>query len=65
MKRIEVIHLTPEYFEKSLKLYEERPDKEWGLVDCFSFVVMKENNLCAALTVDQHYVQAGYRILPF
>jgi predicted nucleic acid-binding protein len=65
IKHMEIIHLTPKYFDKSLELYEKRSDKEWGMVDCFSFVVMKEYNLYAALTVDHHFNQAGYKILPF
>lgn len=63
--RVQVIHLTPEYFEKALQLYEQRSDKEWGMVDCFSFVVMKELNLQDCLTVDHHFSQAGFTILPF
>ena len=62
---ITVIKLKDEYFDKALKLYEKRPDKEWGLVDCFSFVVMKEFKLKAALTMDRHFRQAGFHILPF
>ena len=65
MQRLEVIHLSPEYFEEALKLYEERPDKEWGMVDCFSFVVMEKYNIKAALAVDKHFMQAGFRIIPF
>ena len=63
--QIEIIHLNPQYFEKALKLFEKRDDKTWGMVDCFSFVVMKEFKLKAALTTDHHFEQAGFKILPF
>ena len=38
---VDVIRLTPELFDESLRLYKKHQDKSWGLVDCFSFVVMK------------------------
>ena len=37
-----------------------RMDKEWGLTDCVSFVVMQERNLTQALTTDRHFSQAGF-----
>lgn len=64
MKRMEIINLTPEYFEDALKLYEERPDKEWGMVDCFSFVVMNKFSVETAFTLDKYFRQAGFNVLP-
>ena len=61
MFKLFILH---QYFEKALKLYEQRTDKEWGMVDCFSFVVMKKLRLKYVLTTDHHFVQAGFRILP-
>ena len=46
-----------------MQLYRERPDKEWGLTDCISFVVMQERGISAALTADEHFQQAGFRAL--
>ena len=37
---VEVIRLTPEIFDRAFELYKTRPDKEWGLVDCVSFIVI-------------------------
>ena len=50
-------------FRQSLRLFAERPDKEWSLVDCISILVMKERRLQEALTTDHHFVQAGFRAL--
>lgn len=50
-------------FLEGLGLYEQRPDKAWGLTDCVSFVVMQRRTLNDALTADAHFEQAGYRIL--
>lgn len=47
---------------KAVRLYGERPDKEWGLTDCLSFVVMTERNIGKALTLDRHFEQAGFTI---
>ncbi len=43
-----------------IALFEDRPDKEWSLTDCISFVVMKEHRITDAFTLDHHFVQAGY-----
>ncbi len=44
-------------------LFERRIDKEWGLTDCYSFVVMKKFDIKQALTTDKHLEQAGFEIL--
>ncbi len=58
-----VIALNDEICDKAFELFRSRPDKEWGLVDCISFVVMREREIEAALTADEHYIQAGFRAL--
>ena len=50
-------------FARGLDLYRERQDKDWSLTDCISFVVMKDERIDEALTVDVHFVQAGFRAL--
>lgn len=50
-------------FDQGLALYADRPDKEWSLTDCISFVVMREQGLSEALTGDRHFEQAGFRAL--
>lgn len=58
-----VIAADPLLFDRGIALYLARPDKDWSLTDCISFVVMTEHNLTDALTADKHYEQAGYRAL--
>jgi predicted nucleic acid-binding protein len=48
-------------FTRALDLYSSRPDKDWSLTDCMSFVVMKDQGLERALTADLHFVQAGFQ----
>lgn len=49
--------------EAAVTLYMRRPDKEWGLTDCLSFVVMGGEGLGDALTADHHFEQAGFTAL--
>ena len=57
---IEIIHVDPTLERESWRLWETRPDKDWGLVDCSSFVVMQRRGLVEALTSDHHFEQAGF-----
>jgi predicted nucleic acid-binding protein len=61
--RIEVVPLTEELYARAAALYEQHTDKEWGLTDCVSFVVMRERGIQEALTTDTHFRQAGLRAL--
>ncbi|MGI9182371.1 MAG: type II toxin-antitoxin system VapC family toxin [Longimicrobiaceae bacterium] len=60
---VEIVHLTPQLFEQAFPLYRSHQDKEWGLVDCISFAVMREAGITEALTFDRHFVQAGFQVL--
>ncbi len=60
---VRIIPATSKLFWQGLSLYENRNDKDWGLIDCISFVVMEENNITDALTTDDHFRQAGFRAL--
>ncbi|MGH2584369.1 MAG: type II toxin-antitoxin system VapC family toxin [Dehalococcoidia bacterium] len=60
---VEIVHLDPELFARAVELYSTRPDKEWGLIDCVSFIVMQDRGITEALAADQHFIQAGFRAL--
>ena len=60
---VEVVPLFEALFHRGFELYRQRPDKEGGLTDCISFVVMQERGIMAALTADNHFKQAGFLIL--
>ena len=61
-RHTKVVSFDSEGMEKALAMYKERPDKAWGLVDCFSFLVMKEGRLKVALCFDEHFRQAGFEV---
>ena len=60
---VEVVPLSDQLFDLAVKLFSSRLDKEWGLTDCLSFVVMKERGIHQALTTDEHFQQAGFKVL--
>ncbi len=60
LSSFEIIPTNAELFENALRLYRERPDKEWSLTDCTSFVVMRERGINLAFTSDKHFEQAGF-----
>ena len=57
---VEIVPKTDEQFLAALTFYSQRPDKEWSLVDCASFLIMQERNLREALAHDEHFQQAGF-----
>ena len=57
---VETISITDELYDSAFRLYRERPDKDWGMTDCISFIVMRDHNLMQALTTDEHFEQAGF-----
>jgi uncharacterized protein len=58
-----LVPANTETFERGIDFYHARPDKEWSLTDCISFVVMSEERLSEALTGDHHFEQAGFKAL--
>jgi predicted nucleic acid-binding protein len=59
----EIIPASAELFQRGVALFRARPDKEWSLTDCISFVVMAERGISEALTGDRHFEQAGFKVL--
>jgi predicted nucleic acid-binding protein len=56
----EIIPITEPLLQDALDLYRSRGDKEWGLTDCISFVLMRQRGLTEALAADAHFNQAGF-----
>jgi predicted nucleic acid-binding protein len=57
---VEIVHIDPALDTEAWNLLRARPDKEWSLVDCASFVVMQHRGNSEALTTDHHFEQAGF-----
>ena len=60
---VEILSINSDLFSTAFNFYSSRIDKEWGLTDCISFVVMKKQKLTDALTADHHFEQAGFKAL--
>jgi hypothetical protein len=60
---VTIIPPSEELFEAGLDLFARRPDKDWSLTDCISFVVMERHGLTEVLTADHHFEQAGFKMM--
>jgi len=58
-----IIDADTTLMDRAIDLFQQRPDKEWSLTDCASFIVMSDNGLFDSLTGDHHFEQAGFRAL--
>jgi len=57
---VDIIHIDKDKDDEAWILLASREDKEWSLVDCSSFIIMKERGMLEALTNDVHFEQAGF-----
>jgi len=57
------IFVDEHLFSRGWQLMANRPDKDWELTDCISFVVMQDRGITTAFTTDRHFEQAGFRAL--
>lgn len=57
---LQIIPISQALFANGWQLYSQRHDKEWGLTDCISFVVMTQEQITIAFTSDHHFQQAGF-----
>jgi len=60
---VTVFRVDLEALANALDLFTSHDDKEWSLVDCLSFGVMRATGTTQALTADHHFEQAGFRAL--
>jgi hypothetical protein len=61
--RASLVRVEHELLIRALGLYEQRGDKDWGLVDCASILVMQDHSIREAFTHDKHFKQAGFQCL--
>ena len=58
--RVKIIPADTRLFQRGVDFFAQRPDKEWSLTDCLSFLAMREEGITQALTGDRHFEQAGF-----
>ncbi len=59
-----VVQCSSSLFQRGLIFHAKHRDKSWGVTDCTSFIVMREERVREAATFDAHFSQAGFRVLP-
>ncbi len=57
---LEVVSINQSLLDAGWQLYSQRLDKDWGLTDCISFVIMQQLQISLAFTSDKHFEQAGF-----
>ena len=58
------VHAQPRAsFLAGLRLYEQRFDKGYSLVDCVSMTTMRRHGIIEVLTNDRHFEQEGFKTL--
>lgn len=58
------IHVDQILFQEGWSYFKKHGDKTYSLTDCISFVLMKRLGIKTALTFDNHFLQAGFKVLP-
>ncbi|MEH1913001.1 type II toxin-antitoxin system VapC family toxin [Nostoc sp.] len=61
---IELIEIDRTLFNQGWEYFQKHKDKSYSLTDCLSFIVMQQREIVTALTLDNHFYQAGFQILP-
>jgi hypothetical protein len=57
---VEFVIVDDSLLNSTLDLYCQHEDNSWGIVDCCSFIVMRERGITEAFTSDSHFEQAGF-----
>ena len=60
---VEVVAVTSQQFWEAVQFYGDRLDQRWSLVDCSSFLVMKDKKIREALTHDRDFRSLGFTAL--
>jgi predicted nucleic acid-binding protein len=61
-RRVIVHPQSRESFLAGLRLYEQRHDKGYSLVDCISMATMRRHRISEVLTNDHHFTQEGFKV---
>jgi predicted nucleic acid-binding protein len=62
-RRVIVHPQSRESFLAGLRLYEQRYDKGYSLVDCISMTTMRRQRISEILTNDKHFIQEGFKVV--
>jgi uncharacterized protein len=57
---VRVFWIEPVHHREAVELMSKRPDKQWSMFDCTSFVVMRSLGMDSAFAYDDDFRQAGF-----
>lgn len=60
---IVIVSFAETPFDEAFDQYGSYPDKEWSLVDCSSFCLMRKRSISSAASYDKHFQQSGFEII--
>ena len=63
--RVRIEWMNAARAERARAIFFRYRDKTFSFTDCTSFALMRELRLRCALTVDRHFRQAGFDLLPY
>jgi uncharacterized protein len=59
---INLIQVDELLFLEGWQYFQQHQDKSYSLTDCISFLVMQRFKIQIALTLDRHFIQAGFEV---
>ncbi|RMD66909.1 PIN domain-containing protein [Candidatus Parcubacteria bacterium] len=62
--RIEIVHPDPHLEAAAKQILRQYDDQDFSLADAFSFALMRERGITEAFAFDQHFVTAGFVLIP-
>lgn len=63
-RNVELVTVTREQLDAAWRDFLRDPDPKLSLCDTCSFVVMRERGVDVALTLDRHFADAGFEVVP-
>ena len=61
---VNLVQVDKVLFLKGWQYFQKHQDKSYSLTDCISFLVMQQLEIQTALTLDRHFIQAGFQAIP-
>jgi predicted nucleic acid-binding protein len=61
--QVEIVQTTHADEAQGWQLFGQHGDKEWGMTDCVSFIIMRRMGVTDVLSFDNHFAQAGFSLL--
>jgi predicted nucleic acid-binding protein len=62
-RRLTIVPQSHALFDRGLRLFRERLDKNYSMPDCMSMVVCRERRIARVLTSDHDFEQEGFTIM--